>query len=364
MEGRFVGREIIDKPQCPFCGILFAKPGELEEQTLHEMPVGRCQCGATYACDVTGHDLGNAMIEALVLSCNGDWNQAWELLPEEDYLEKRVENYDLETHLVIHGGAYEGRQISGVLFCIKLLNSRLLSEGKKHHQDSSKEALSNEPTDEPPVGYTPLTKKEVESLVSEFNIDSLLEVAGYDKKLIRNLQRLLYSADALTRYRAADVLGKVAAIIVKKKSAPITRLLNGLFTSLNDSAASSWGYLDAIGEIIMNSPDLFAEYVPRLYQFARDRSILPEVLRVIGRICETNPTILRKNSFQFFQFLEDADPEIRGYTAILMGNLGAYEAKGDLEKLIDDPAGIEVYRKGTLEILTIGQLASEAIEKL
>ena len=84
MEGRFVGREIIDKPQCPFCGILLTKPGELEEQTLHEMPVGRCQCGATYACDVTGHDLGNAMIEALVLSCNDDWNRAWDRDPAAD----------------------------------------------------------------------------------------------------------------------------------------------------------------------------------------------------------------------------------------------------------------------------------------
>lgn len=364
MEGRFFGREIIDKPQCPFCGILLAKPGELEEQTLHEMPVGRCQCGATYACDVTGHDLGNAMIEALVLSCNGNWNQAWELLPEEDYLEKRLENYDLETHLVIHGGAYEGRQISGILFFIKLLGDQLLSEEKKCHQDSNKEALSNGSADKPPIGNKHLTKKEVESLVSEFNIDPLLDAAGYDKKLIRNLQRLLYSADALTRFRAADTLGKVAAIIVKKNSAPITKLLNGLFTSLNDSAASSWGYLDAIGEIIMNSPDLFAEYVPRLYQFARDRSLLPEVLRVFGKICETSPGLLRKNSFQFFQLLEDADPEIRGYTIILIGNLGAHEARENLKRLTNGSEEIEVYRKGNLENTTIGQLASEAINKL
>jgi hypothetical protein len=62
----------------------------------HEMPVGSCSCGAVYACDETGHNLGSAMIEALVFGCNMDWDLAWGLLPEEDYLEKLVENYDLE----------------------------------------------------------------------------------------------------------------------------------------------------------------------------------------------------------------------------------------------------------------------------
>jgi hypothetical protein len=47
-----------------------------------------------------------------------------------------------------------------------------------------------------------------------------------------------------------------------------------------------------------------------------------------------------------------------------MGNLGAHEAKGDLENLINDSANIQIYRKGNLKTLTIGQLASEAIDKL
>ena len=86
----------------------------------HEMPVGACDCGAVYACDVTGHNLGTAMIEALVLGCDGDWDLAWDLLPEEDYLTEEVTDYDYESHLVVHSRAYEGRNIRGVLYFIRL----------------------------------------------------------------------------------------------------------------------------------------------------------------------------------------------------------------------------------------------------
>ncbi|MBW1799668.1 MAG: PBS lyase, partial [Deltaproteobacteria bacterium] len=120
MVGRFKGREIVDKPSCPFCGAFIERPVELALRMPTEMPLGRCACGAVYACDVTGHSLGTAMIEALVFACGGDWDLAWGLLPEEDYLEKQMGQYDYETHLIIHGGIYGGRRIAGKLFFIRL----------------------------------------------------------------------------------------------------------------------------------------------------------------------------------------------------------------------------------------------------
>ena len=72
MVGRFEGRDIVNKPTCPFCGIQIKKPAELDNVAPQEMPVGACECGAVYTCDVTGHNLGTAMIESLVFACNGD----------------------------------------------------------------------------------------------------------------------------------------------------------------------------------------------------------------------------------------------------------------------------------------------------
>ena len=364
MVSRFSGREIIAKPACPFCGTLIDRPRELATRMPTEMPVGKCTCGAVYAFDVTGHNLGTALIEALVFGCDGDWDLAWDLLPEEDYIEAQVKNYDLETHLIIQGGVYKGRRISGTLYFVKLHRDILevTEEGAKKQLDRASPILR--PSSGRKSERKPFTKKDVELLVKDYNLNPLLSMAAQDKRIIRDLQRLIYSVDKLLRWRATDILGKVSGVIAQHDPGAISRLLQRLFTASADTAASSWGCLDAIGEIISNSPEHFAGYLPQLYQFAGDRALLAEVLRALGKIGEVRPDLIRKTTYRFIPFLQDPDPEIRGYATILLGNLGAREARDDLTRLGEDPAAVEVYRDGQLKKQTIGQLASEALEKL
>ena len=203
MEGRFFGREIIDKPACAFCGNLISPPEEGMGYTVQEMPVGSCTCGAVYICDVTGHNLGTAMVEALVYACNGNWDLAWDLVPDKDYQEKRIENYDPVTHLIIHGGVYEGRRISGVLFFIRLgegMKARSLEQIPGKLPVKSSDRVITQPVSR--AGS--LSKKTVEDLVGKYDINPLLKVALHDKRILRYLKRLLYSVDPLTRKRSAE----------------------------------------------------------------------------------------------------------------------------------------------------------------
>lgn len=363
MIGRFTGRDIIDKPSCPFCGMLIEKPQELDNRRPQEMPVGKCSCGAVYAYDVTGHNLGTAMIEALVFGCSGDWDLAWGLLPDEDYLEKEVVNYDFETHLVVHGGAYEGRQINGTLYFIKLHQDVLevTDEGSKRLLER---AVS--PTKKTSSGRKKrkaFSKKEIERLVYDYQIESLLAYADEDHRILRDLKRLLYSVDDLQRSRAAEAMGKVAARISLSDPGIISRLLQGLFTAINDTAASSWGYIETIGEIIKNNPRQFAGYLPQIYQFTRDRALLPDVLKALANIGLFFPNLIRRNTTRFMPLLHDPDPIIRGYAVLLMKNLKAKEAEGDLKQLLDDQSEIDVYQNGEINRLNIGRLAKEALEE-
>ena len=364
MIGRFTGRDIIEQPTCPFCGGPIERPGELEARRPVEMPVGTCPCGAVYACDVTGHNLGTAMIEALVFSCDGDWDLAWDLLPEDDYLEKQVRNYDYETHKIIAGGAYDGRGVSGVLFFIRLHQDiREVTEGGVRKR--IERATPPSPTSSSGKrGKKSFTKQEVEALVEEYRIDALLRIAEQDARIIRDLKRLLYSVDNLLRRRAADALGKVSALIAREEPGTISRLLQGLFTSLSDTAASSWGSLEAIGEIISNRPGQFAGYVPQMYQHLKDRALLADVLWALGKIGNVKPDLIRRASVQFIPLLQDIDPAIRGFSAVLLGNLGTQEAKDDLLKLLDDPSELEIYNDGEMETWTVGQLASQAVKNM
>jgi hypothetical protein len=358
MVGRFFGKDIMTKPTCPFCGMLVQRP---EEVPSREMPLGVCSCGAVYACDVTGHNLGSAMIEALVHACTGDWDCAWDLTPDEDYLDKQLKNYDFETHHIIHAGVYEGRRISGVLYFIRL-NKPVAEKALPVRAD--RPVSPNAATASPRAPRRSSSKQEVEDLIRNFDLAPLLDMASQDKRILRDIKRVLYSADKLFRWRAAEALGKICAVIAPKDPGPISKLLQGLFTSVSDTAASSWGSVDAIGEIISALPDHFSGFLPQLVQISRDPELLPEVLRAMGKIGETRPDLLRRYSYPMIPLLRNPDSEVRGYAAILLGCLKAHEAKEDLTKLKEDRTAIDIYRNGQIEKTTLHQLATESLAKL
>ncbi|MFZ0449758.1 MAG: DVU0298 family protein [Desulfatiglandaceae bacterium] len=362
-ENKLLGRGFIKRPTCPFCGMLIEKPKELNLRRPGEMPVGACSCRAVYACDVTGHNLGSAMIEALVFGCNMDWDLAWNLSPEDDYQEGRVENYDYVNHLVVPGGAFEGRRISGALCFVRFHEDVLevSAEGVRKKLEDAKPVTRKMETHTKGKSFS---KKEVEALVQSYRLDPLIDAAETDRKLVRNLMRLLYSPDPQFRYRAAEALGRVSAGIARDNPSSISKLLQRLFTAISDSAASSWGAFEAIGEIIRHKIDLFAGYIPELYQFLGDEVRRPIVLRILGSIADERPDLLRKHTLHFIPYLKDPDPLVRGYAAWFLGNLGANEIEKDLEELRDETTQIEIYDQGILEKKTVGQVVAEARARL
>jgi len=366
LESRFYGKDPVTPPTCPFCGLLIEAPKELSTRRPGEMPVGSCSCGAVYACDETGHNLGAAMIEALVFGCNMDWDLAWGLLPEEDYLQEIVEHYDLTSHLLIPGGCYEGRRIGGALYFVRLHPDvrEVTAEGVRRRLENARPASDPHKRSARRANPKSLSKKQVEDLVKTQKINPILMAAREDNRILRYLQRLLYSGDDQFRKRAAEALGRACGVVGQRDPGTVSRLLQGLFYAITDTAAFSWGAFEAIGEIIGNRPDLFGGYAPQLYQFLGDPPRKGQALQALGRIAQASPEILRKHTFHFFAFLEDRDPEVRGYAAWLMGNLSAHEAEKDLQKLLHEAHELEVFEHGNLEKKTVGQIAAEARHKI
>ncbi len=59
-------------------------------------------------------------METLIYACNDNADFAWELMPEDDYLTGRIENYDETLHQVVATKNVDGRAVSGVLYFVRL----------------------------------------------------------------------------------------------------------------------------------------------------------------------------------------------------------------------------------------------------
>ncbi len=325
------------------------------------MPAGSCSCGAVYICDVTGHNLGSALIEALLKTCKGEADAAWDLMPEEDYLERQLKHYDIETHQIIHGGVYQGRRIAGTLLFIRLKGC---SESPRAESSTAQNPKRDPQRKAAGAIPHPLSKQEVEGFVASYDLEPLLASAETDKRVLRNLKRLLYSPDELLRRRAAEAMGRVSAAIYDSDPGAVSRLLQELFSSVTDTAASTWGAVDAIGEIIRFRPDAFSSSIPQLAQLSRDRSLLADVLGALVEIGRTRPEALKLNPNHLVTLLGDQEPRIQGYAAILVGQLRLGEAKAKLEKLCASRAEMSIYEDGFSLKKTVGQLAAEALSKI
>jgi len=203
------------KAWCPFCGNNVGRPTDAAQRKMTEFPVGTCDCGAVYVCDSTGHNVGSAMVECLVYACNDEWDLAWELIPEDDYLTGRVEDYDDVTHQVVPKRNLDGRACRGVLYFVRL--HKEVAEIAERFEKKQEMDIQRNPDDPRTGAIIPdvepeldprrvkkrTSKREVKELALQGDIDALVELSFDDKRTLRFLQRLLYQPDAAGRYRIA-----------------------------------------------------------------------------------------------------------------------------------------------------------------
>ena len=363
------------KPWCPFCGIDVGRTLDAVQRKMTEFPVGRCDCGAVYVCDATGHNVGSAMVECLVYACGDDWDLAWELLPEDDYLTGRIDNYDEVTHQVVPTRELDGRWVRGVLYFVRLhTDIAEITERAKNKQamagnDAAEVSGAAEPLKEPERDPKRQKKRANKTLVKELaaadDIDTLVDLCFDDRRTLRFLQRLLYEPDEASRYHTAWVIGKVCGRLASQEPGPVADLLHRLFDACTDSAATNWGMIETIGSVIAARPDIYGAFTRHLLNFMGAESTQQHVIWALGEIAENRPDLIRKTPFYAtFHFLEHEDPIVRGLMARLMGRIKATEAMFQVMGLQNDEQEIIIYEDGRPVQTTVSKLANRAVEMI
>jgi hypothetical protein len=369
------------RPWCPFCGMDVGRPTEAQQRKMTEFPVGRCECGAVYTCDPTGHNVGSAMVECLVYACNDEWDLAWELVPEDDYLTGRVEDYDEVTHQICPKRNLDGRAVRGVLYFVRLhkevaeIAERFQKKKEMEAQAASGENNQSnvsdtstpelEPARDPKRNKKRASKRTVKKLVEDGDITSLVDLSFDDIRTLRFMQRLLYEPDPAKRYKTAWLIGQVSARLATREPGPVADMLHRLFEACSDSASMPWGMVEAIASILAARPEIYGAFTRHLLNFMGDAGTQEAVIWGMGEIAATRPDLIRKTPFySTFHFLEHENPVLRGLMARMLGRIKATEASFQLIGLQNDQSEIVIYEKGEPVVTTVAALVTEANAKI
>jgi hypothetical protein len=361
------------RPWCPFCGQDVNEPREPVQRKMNEFKVGTCQCGAVYTSDPTGFNVGSAMVECLVYACDDNWDFAWELTADEDYLTSIIDNYDEQTHQVCETRKVDGRNVKGVLYFVRLTRDFAeLSKNLKDHRQKTDEQLLKpatkfvippmEPAKDPKRKKKKAIKAEIQQLVFAGDIDALVDFCFDDAKTIRFMQRLLYDPDEEKRWLCAHVIGQVCARLATRKPGAVSDLLHRMYESCSDSASTHWGLLETIGAIIAARPDIFGGFARHLLMYRNVPSSRVQVLWAMGTIAEKSPEVVRATPiYSVFPYVNSPEPITRGHAIRLSGRIKAQELKGEIAKQVEDTAQVTIYENGLPVRTTVGDLAREAL---
>jgi hypothetical protein len=100
--------------RCPFCGGMIEEPHEITGRFGNTFSGGICECGSVYVYDRSGHNLGDAYVDALGFAYNNS-DEAWDAVPGEDY--EIVElNYDQRRNRFMKGSPSRGKLTATFIF--------------------------------------------------------------------------------------------------------------------------------------------------------------------------------------------------------------------------------------------------------
>ncbi len=352
-------------PTCTFCGQLIEKPLPPTAEGIGECKIGHCQCGAVFASDPTGLNVGNAMVECLASACNGNWDLAWNLLPDDDYLTGRLENYDEQTNQVVEVKNLDGRLVRGILYFVRLhTDAAEIAKGSKDKKETSiaPDIPPMEPERDPAREKQRASKSRVAELVDANDIDGLVDMCFDDVRTIRFIQRLLYDPDESKRWSCINTMGLVCARFSTRNPGPVSDLLHRLFEASSDSAASSWGLTETIGAVIAGRTDIYGAFTRHLLRYAGDPSTQGPMLWSLGTIAEKRPDLIRRSSFyKILGFISHPDPVIKVLMLRILGRINAKENIKDIEPLLTIQDEVTIYEAGKPVTAKVAEFALEAL---
>ncbi len=334
-------------PTCPFCGRDISRP-VLTKTDLGEILSGKCECNALFVCDLTGHCVGEAYMEALVL-LKGDWDIGI-LDPDKDYSYSDMD-YDYRTHKKIDIKK-TGESPGKLVFLQKKGDNKDLTASPAHEEITDMKGKATQ-------------KKVLKKLLQAGDLEKIIRMSSDDNGIINLLFAFSYDKEDIMTWRAIESVGLIAKKLSKNDPEFIRNTARRLLWSMTEeSGGISWSAPEMIGEIIRADPNEFADFIPILWSNRNEDVFRAGTLWAMGRIAEVSPESIAFISQELRQMIADSDPQIRGYSIWVLGKIDGIETINEMRKFTNDENQINFYRNGSLIKISVGKIAQETINSI
>jgi len=340
-------------PECPFCKRTIERPDN-RRTDFGEILCGACKCGAVYVCDPTGHNTGEAYMEALALM-RGNWDM--ELLqPDLDYQVIDME-YELRSHSRIYNKGHA--VIAGRLVFVK---ETLVSDDDSTLVDVGQASIQNMAGGPQERGMK--LKKIIRNLLESKSFEDIKALFLRDKGVVRVLISMSYDKEDVVTWRAIEAVGAIASAIADDQIDIIRDTVRRLIWSMTDECGGiGWSAPEILGEIIRNKPDAFSEIIPIVWSFRDEGLFKASALWAMVRIAEIRPDLVNFIVKDLPEMLRDNDPNVRGYAVWVSGKLNYSPTLKDMQELMRDESIVKYYEDGEFSQKKVCDLAQTIVNK-
>jgi len=207
------------------------------------------------------------------------------------------------------------------------------------------------------VRTTAERRQQLRALLVARDLDGAAAWARTHQNPFRLLFSLLFDPDELLRWRAVEAAGQMAGVMAQAGLESVREVLRRVLWLMNDeSGGVLWQGPEILGEILVQVPDLRAEFAPLLPPYLEQEPFKRGAAWALARLARVQPALWQGREEELSTALADPDPFVRAHVAVALEALGRPEARA----VSGDRTPISVYdlSKGNLERTAVGSLVA------
>jgi hypothetical protein len=204
----------------------------------------------------------------------------------------------------------------------------------------------------------PPLKQDIRDALLNADFDRVVQLALKNVKVFSALISLSFDKEDPLSWRAIEAMGRSSGAVAKSNPAVVRNVAQRLLWSIRDeSGGIGWNAPEMLAEIVVHSPDLFADILPIILSFHDEEFLLRGVIWAMGRIAGSGIDPGHRASDVIMQGLDHKDPSVRGlavWTGLQLKDEGIHEK---IRTMTDDDGLFLIYENHALVEKTVGEVA-------